>query len=119
MILSRNYTFQAARKLTKVPDDHICSQMHGHTFKVHIKIDGKIQGQYDFVMDFFDIDKIFNQQIFSYLDHKCLNEIDGLENPTTELISIWIWDHLIDRLPLLLEVSVYEGDLYGCTYYGK
>ena len=69
-------------------------------------------------MDFFDIDKVFNRSIFNCLDHKCLNDIDGLDSPTTENLSIWIWNHLVEELPLLTEVSVFENDLYGCTYKG-
>ena len=118
MILSRKYTFQAARKLTKINPDHICANLHGHTFRVTIKIEGPLNKENDFVMDFFDIDKIFNSSIFDCLDHKCLNDIDGLDSPTTENLSIWIWNHLITDLPLLIEVSVFENDLYGCTYKG-
>ena len=117
MILTRRYTFQAARKLTKVNPDHICANLHGHTFQVTIKIEGPLNSETDFVMDFFDIDKIFNHSVFTCLDHKCLNDIDGLDSPTTENLSIWIWNHLIDSLPLI-EVSVFENDLYGCTYKG-
>ena len=117
MILTRRYTFQAARKLTKVHPDHICANLHGHTFQVTIKIEGPLNNETDFVMDFFDIDKIFNRSVFACLDHKCLNDIDGLDSPTTENLSIWIWNHLIDSLALI-EVSVFENDLYGCTYKG-
>lgn len=118
MILTRKYTFQAARKLTKINKDHICANLHGHSFYVIIKIEGSLNTQNDFVMDFFDIDKIFNDSIFKSLDHKFLNDIDGLDSPTTENLSIWIWNHLIENLPLLLEVAVFENDLYGCTYKG-
>ena len=118
MILVRKYTFQAARKLTKIDPDHVCANLHGHTFQVTIKIEGPLNKDNDFVMDFFDIDKVFNRSIFNCLDHKCLNDIDGLDSPTTENLSIWIWNHLVEELPLLTEVSVFENDLYGCTYKG-
>ena len=118
MILTRKYTFQAARKLTKINQDHICANLHGHTFHVTIKIEGSLDRKNDFVMDFFDIDKIFNEFVFNSLDHKYLNNIDGLGSPTTENLAIWIWGHLIKDLPLLVEVSVFENDLYGCTYKG-
>ena len=90
MILTRKYTFQAARKLTKINPDHICANLHGHTFHITIKIEGPLNNKNDFVMDFFDIDKIFNDSIFKSLDHKCLNDIDGLDSPTTENLAIWI-----------------------------
>ena len=118
MILTRKYIFQAARKLTKINPDHICANLHGHTFNVIIKIEGSINSNNDFVMDFYDIDDIFNKSIFKHLDHKFLNDIEGLSSPTTENVSIWIWNHLINELPLLSEVSVFEGELYGCTYKG-
>ena len=118
MILTRKYTFQAARKLTKINPDHICANLHGHTFKITIKIKGPLNKKNDFVIDFFDIDKIFDDSIFKVLDHKYLNKIDGLDSPTTEKLAIWIWGNLIDDLPLLVEVSVFENDLYGCTYKG-
>ena len=119
MILTRKYAFQGARKLTKINPEHICANLHGHTFHVMIKIEGSLNNENDFVMDFFDIDKIFNKSIFKKIDHQYLNDIEGLSSPTTENLAIWIWDHLIQDLPLLKEVSVFENDLYGCTYKGE
>ena len=118
MILTRKYTFQAARKLSKIDSDHICANLHGHTFQVTIKIEGSLNSENDFVMDFFDIDKTFNNLIYNVLDHKYLNDIEGLSSPTTENLSIWIWNTLIIKLDNLKEVSVFENDLYGCTYKG-
>lgn len=118
MILTRKYTFQAARKLTKIAPGHICANLHGHTFKIKIKIEGAINPEDDFVIDFFDIDKIFNDLVYNVLDHKYLNDIEGLSSPTTENLSIWIWNTLIIKLDNLKEVSVFENDLYGCTYTG-
>ena len=77
MILVRKYTFQAARKLTKIDPDHVCANLHGHTFHVTIKIEGELNTKNDFVMDFFDIDKIFNINIYNKLDHTYLNDIEG------------------------------------------
>ena len=118
MILTRKYTFQAARKLTKINPEHICANLHGHTFHVTIKIEGKLNPKNDFVLDFFDIDKIFNNFIFNKLDHQYLNDLKSLSSPTTENIAIWIWNELINPLNQLIEVSVFENDLYGCTYKG-
>ena len=118
MILTRKYTFQAARKLTKINPDHICANLHGHTFQVTIKIEGQLNKENDFVMDFFDIDKIFNRSVFDRLDHKCLNEIDGLENPTSENIACWIWQRLKPKLPELFSIEVKETCTSGCIYTG-
>ena len=118
MILVRKYTFQAARKLTKIEPDHICANLHGHTFHISIKIEGELNSENDFVMDFFDIDKIFDKLVYQVLDHKYLNEIPGLESPTTENLSKWIWSSLIKKLNILKEVRVFENDVYGCIYKG-
>ena len=118
MILLRKYTFQAARKLTKIDPNHICANLHGHTFHVTIKIEGPINDKNDFVMDFFDIDTIFNKTVFDKLDHKYLNDIDGLQSPTTENLAKWIWNTLIKKLSILKEVHVFENDVYGCIYKG-
>lgn len=118
MILVRKYTFQAARKLTKIDPTHICSNLHGHTFHVTIHIEGELNKENDFVMDFFDLDKIFNETIHNNLDHKYLNKIDGLQSPTTENVAKWIWLKLIKNLNILKEVHVFENDVYGCIYKG-
>jgi len=118
MILVRKYTFQAARKLTKIDPAHICANLHGHTFHVTIKIEGDLNSENDFVIDFFDIDSIFNELIYNALDHRYLNEIKGLESPTTENLAKWIWSTLIKGLDMLTEVRVFENDIYGCVYKG-
>ena len=118
MILVRKYTFQAARKLTKIDPDHVCANLHGHTFHVTIKIEGEVNTKNDFVMDFFDIDKIFNKKIYNKLDHSYLNDIDGLSSPTTENVAKWIWLALKRDLEILKEVRVFENDVYGCIYKG-
>ena len=118
MILIRKYTFQAAMKLTKIDPSHVCANLHGHTFHITIKIEGDLNIENDFVMDFFDIDKIFNKSVYNVLDHKYLNEIKGLESPTTENLAKWIWSALIKDLDILKEVHVFENDVYGCIYKG-
>jgi|TARA_Y100000389_G_scaffold181272_1_gene196727 6-pyruvoyltetrahydropterin/6-carboxytetrahydropterin synthase len=116
--LTRKYEFHAARKLTGIELEHPCAQLHGHTFSVVIAVNGKIDDAKGWVIDFFDIDKIFKEEIYQSLDHKYLNDISGLENPTTELIAIWIWNKLKPHFNGLTKVKVSEGDSYGCTYLG-
>ena len=70
-------------------------------------------------MDFYDIDQLYNDKIHKYLDHKYLNDIEGLSNPTTEHVAMWIWDKLESDLKGLTSVSVSEGNSYGCKYYGE
>ena len=117
--LTRKYEFHAARKLTSLPDSHPCSKMHGHTFSVIVKISGNLDESKGWVMDFSDIDDIYHTNVQSLLDHKYLNDIDTLSNPTTEHIVVWIWDKLFPDLNGLTEVTVSESNDSSCTYRGN
>ena len=104
--LTRKYQFHAARKLTSLPDSHPCSKIHGHTFSVIIKLSGKIDESKGWVIDFSDIDNIYNNEVQSILDHQYLNDLENLSNPTTEHLAIWIWKKLSTHLNGLSEVTV-------------
>ena len=117
--LKRKYEFHAARKLTALSDNHPCGELHGHTFAVTIKVSGSKLANEGWIMDFYDIDKLYEDKIHKYLDHKYLNDVDGLSNPTTEHVAMWIWDKLESDLKGLSSVSVSEGNSYGCKYYGE
>ena len=116
--LKRKYEFHAARKLTALKENHPCGDLHGHTFSVTIKVSGDKLTKEGWIMDFYDIDTHFNEKINSALDHKYLNDVEGLSNPTTEHIAMWIWRKLENDLIGLHSVSVSEGSSYGCKYYG-
>ena len=116
--LTRRYEFHAARKLTLLDLDHPCSQLHGHTFSLVIQINGEIDPSKGWVIDFFDIDTIYKEEIHKVLDHKYLNDIAELSNPTTEHIAAWIWKKLKPKLSGLAGVTVSEGPNYSCTYRG-
>ena len=96
----------------------MCKFTWTHLSYVTIKIEGELNPHNDFVMDFFDIDKIFNKNIYDILDHSYLNDIQGLDSPTTENIAKWIWSALKIDLEILKEVRVFENDVYGCIYKG-
>lgn len=117
--LKRKYEFHAARKLTALKENHPCGALHGHTFTVTIKVSGDKLTDEGWIMDFYDIDACFNDKVHKELDHKYLNEIEGLSNPTTEHVAIWIWNKLKHDLTNLHSVSVSEGNSYGCKYYGE
>ena len=117
--LTRKYEFQAARKLTSLPDSHPCSKMHGHTFSVTVKLSGDLDQSKGWVIDFSDIDNIYHKNVQSLLDHQYLNDIDTLSNPTTEHIVAWIWVKLLPDLDGLIEVTVSESDDSSCTYKGS
>ena len=116
MILFKEFTFEAAHKLPLVPKNHKCANLHGHSFKVKICIDGPIS-KMGWVMDFSELKQICAPYI-SELDHSYLNEIIGLENPTSEKIASWFWDKRKKNLPQLRSIQVMETCNSGCEYFG-
>ncbi len=117
MRVYKTFQLEAAHRLPNVPDNHKCARLHGHSFVVGIHVQGPLGEQSGWVMDFADIKRAFNP-LFEQLDHHYLNDVDGLENPTSENLAIWIWDRLADGLPGLCEVTVNETCTSGCSYRG-
>jgi 6-pyruvoyltetrahydropterin/6-carboxytetrahydropterin synthase len=107
MRISQAFKFEAAHRLPNVPETHRCHRLHGHSYRVEIQLDGKVDPQTGFVVDFFDLEASF-AKILGALDHRCLNDVPGLENPTAERIAVWIWDRIRPDLPDLCSVRVYE-----------
>ena len=118
MVIYREYYINSARFLPNVEEGHICGSLHGHTYNIKVYVDGHVDDISGFVMDVFDIDKHF-KKIKNKLDHKLLNEIKGLENPTSENICIWIWNKLIKDIPNLSEIEIMENAVTGFIYKGK
>ena len=117
MELRKTFQFEAAHLLPRLPKSHKCRRLHGHSFKVEIVVDGELDARLGWVMDYADMSKAF-KPIWERLDHRYLNEIAGLENPTSENIAIWIWNKLKRRLALLTEVTVAETCTAKCVYRG-
>ncbi|MCB1615935.1 MAG: 6-carboxytetrahydropterin synthase QueD [Pseudomonadales bacterium] len=117
MEIFKEFTFEAAHLLPNVGPEHKCGRLHGHSFQVGIYISGEVDPARGWVMDFADIKKIF-RPIYEKLDHYYLNDIPGLENPTSENIAIWIWERLKPSLPLLSKVVIRETCNSGCVYTG-
>jgi len=113
--LFKEFTFEAAHRLPQVPAGHKCARLHGHSFVVRVTVSGEVGKESGWVMDFADISTAF-EPIYRQLDHYYLNEIDGLENPTSENIARWIWQRL--QLPGLSEVQIRETCTSGCAYHG-
>lgn len=111
------FNIEAAHRLTGVPLDHKCARLHGHSFRVEIHVKGEVDPVPGWVQDFADIKAVF-QPLYDRLDHHYLNEVDGLENPTSENFAKWIWDRLKPSLPLLNKVVVCETCTCGCVYTG-
>ncbi len=116
MIIFKEFTFEAAHKLPLVPSTHKCSNLHGHSFKVRVTLDGPLN-ELGWVMDFSELKSICAPYI-DILDHSYLNEIDGLENPTSENIAVWLWQRLIQVLPSITSIKVMETCNSGCEYSG-
>lgn len=116
--LCKDYTFEAAQTLPNVPAGHKCSLMHGHSFKVEIIVEGEVDPRTGWVYDHAEISRAMNPLI-DLLDHKYLNEVPGLENPTIELMCGWFWQKLSPQLPGLVEIVLHETPTARCIYRGE
>lgn len=117
MELRRTFQFEAAHLLPRLPEGHKCRRLHGHSFTCEVAVAGDCDPELGWLMDYADIKAAF-QPIWESLDHRYLNEIPGLENPTSEVVAAWIWRALKPRLPLLVEVVVAETCTARCIYRG-
>lgn len=113
----KEFTFEAAHKLPHVPTGHKCGRLHGHSFLVRISVSGEVDPHTGWVMDFAELKAHF-KPIWERLDHHYLNDIPGLENPTSEVLAKWIWNELKPSLPQLCEVAIKETCTSGCKYRG-
>ncbi len=118
MDIFKEFTFEAAHRLPNVPEGHKCRRLHGHSFRVEIHVRGEVDPQTGWVMDFADLKRAF-QPLYDQLDHNYLNEIEGLENPTSEVLARWVWQQLRPGLPGLSQVLVRETCTSGCVYQGE
>lgn len=117
MEIYKEFTFEAAHRLPNVPPGHKCGRLHGHSFRVRVYVSGPVEKETGWVVDFADIKAAF-RPLENKLDHNYLNEIEGLENPTSENIALWIWDRLAPSLSRLSQVVVSETCTTGCIYRG-
>lgn len=117
MEIFKGFQIEAAHRLPNVPEDHKCSRLHGHSFRIEVHVSGDAGGDSGWVMDFAELKTAF-QPLFEQLDHHYLNDIPGLENPTSENLARWIWERLIGDLTGLCRVVVCETCNSGCSYTG-
>lgn len=115
--IAREFTFEAAHHLPNVPSGHKCGRLHGHSYRVAIRVAGVVGEETGWVQDFGDLKSAW-APLDERLDHRYLNEVPGLENPTSERLAIWIWNELIAELPGLSEVSVKETCTSEVRYAG-
>lgn len=118
MEIYKTFQIEAAHRLPNVPEDHKCYRLHGHSFRITLHVEGDVGGDSGWVMDFADVKAVF-QPVYDALDHHYLNEIEGLENPTSEVLAKWIWDRIKSDLPGLSKVVVEETCTSGCVYTGS
>ena len=117
VVLEKSFRFEAAHHLPRVPDDHPCRRVHGHSYKLEVRVAGDLDPQTGWLMDFADISAAV-RPLVERLDHHDLNTIEGLENPTAEWLAVWIWDRLEPALPGLDEIVVAETEKSRCRYRG-
>ncbi len=113
----KEFTFEAAHRLPHVADGHKCGRLHGHSFRCEIAVRGEVNPVSGWVIDFADLTEAF-APLYRQLDHYYLNEIDGLENPTSENLAHWIWQRLKDHLRGLYRVTIRETCTSRCDYFG-
>ena len=118
MEIFKQFAFDSAHWLPNVPDDHKCKNMHGHTYILRMYVKGELDEKLGWVIDFGDIKAIW-KPLEKTLDHKCLNDIPGLENPTAENIAIWIWRQVKPQLPGLSRIELSENPNSGVIYRGE
>lgn len=116
--LTRSFHFSAAHALPCAGDAHKCRQTHGHNFTVEIAVRGRVDSQTGWLLDFGDLKRIV-EPVIARLDHQLLNEVPGLENPTSEMLSRWIWEQLRPSLPALSRVTISETPWSRCSYWGE
>jgi 6-pyruvoyltetrahydropterin/6-carboxytetrahydropterin synthase len=116
MEIFREFTFEAAHRLPMVPDGHKCARLHGHSYRIEVHVSGDVDPELGWFMDFGDLKAAVNP-VIAELDHYYLNEVPGLENPTSENLAKWTWDRLVDALPLSA-IMVRETCTSGCIYRG-
>jgi len=113
--LKQHFHVESARFLTNLPKNHPCSNMHGHSFKIILTLIGDLHPKIGWVMDYHEISKVM-APILQQIDHKVLNEVAGLENPTSELLAKWIYEKALIQIPLLKAVTIMETTSTECTY---
>jgi 6-pyruvoyltetrahydropterin/6-carboxytetrahydropterin synthase len=118
MEIYKEFTFEAAHRLPHVPDGHKCARLHGHSFYVRIYVEDQVDPHMGWVIDFADLKSAF-KPVYDRLDHYYLNDIEGLENPTSENLCRWIWQQVKPKLSILSAIEIKETCTSGCIYRGQ
>ena len=116
--LVQEFRFEAAHRLPRVPTGHKCARLHGHSFKIEIAVAGPVDEQTGWFIDYGHIHDAW-MPLFAQLDHNYLNDVPGLENPTSENLARWLWDKLVVPIPSLVRITVFETCDARCEYEGR
>ncbi len=117
MEIFKEFRIEAAHRLPNVPPGHKCARLHGHSFRVAVHVSGPVDPSLGWVCDFAALSAAF-APLHEALDHRYLNDIPGLENPTSEQLAVWLWRQLSPRLPGLSRIVIHETCTSGCEYRG-
>lgn len=118
MIIYKKFSFDSAHYLPHVPEDHKCGRMHGHTYTLTVFFEGEPDPHMGWLVDFSEVKAVISPLVKS-IDHKLLNEIPGLENPTSEVIAAWFWHQIKPKMPLLKRIELNETPSTGVIYEGR
>jgi 6-pyruvoyltetrahydropterin/6-carboxytetrahydropterin synthase len=116
--LVREYLFEAAHRLPEVPAGHKCARLHGHSFKFEVHVEGPVDARTGWFLDYGVLDDLI-QPLVARLDHYYLNEVEGLTNPTSEVLARWLWDRIRPSLPALSAITLHETCDARCVYRGR
>jgi 6-pyruvoyltetrahydropterin/6-carboxytetrahydropterin synthase len=116
--LIKTFQIEAAHRLPLLPKGHKCERMHGHSFKIEVSVSGECDPKLGWLIDYAEISAAF-QPLFEQLDHHCLNDVAGLENPTSEILAKWVFDKLKPKIPILNAVTVAETCTARAVYEGN
>ncbi|NQT33973.1 6-carboxytetrahydropterin synthase QueD [bacterium] len=116
--ISKRFSFDAAHQLTGVPDGHPCGELHGHSYSIEVEVKDAIDPGVGWVIDYREIKRVV-QPLVDQLDHKFLNDVDGLEYTTAEDIAAWFWEKIKPKMPQLTRISVMETPTNRCDFYGE
>ena len=117
MEIFKEFRVEAAHRLPNVPVGHKCARLHGHSFVIGVYVSGEVQHDTGWVCDFAAIGAAM-APVLQQLDHHYLNDISGLENPTSEVLAMWVWQRIGSKLPQLSRIVIHETCTSGCEYRG-
>ena len=113
--LKQHFQIESSRFLPHIGKDHPCSRMHGHSFKIILTLHGPLDPKLGWVIDYNDVSKLM-KPILESIDHRTLNEVPGLENPTSELLAQWIYQKAKPLFSSLVCISILETPFTECRY---